>query len=211
MKKYIIIGVIALAFIIYVIIINSGSSDYIVIDNITYEETKAKTNLVKIDVKDKGIIIAELYPEIAPITVQNFKNLVENKFYDGLIFHRVIKDFVIQTGDPSGTGNGGSAQTIKGEFAQNGVKNTLSHTRGVLSMARRGGNPETAATMDSASSQFFIVHNTSTDLDGRYAGFGKVIHGIEVVDAVAEEKTNSNDKPLVNQVINSIRFVKEVK
>ena len=211
MKKYIIIGVIALAFIIYVIIINSGSSDYIVIDNITYEETKAKTNLVKIDVKDKGIIIAELYPEIAPITVQNFKNLVENKFYDGLIFHRVIKDFVIQTGDPSGTGNGGSTQTIKGEFAQNGVKNTLSHTRGVLSMARRGGNPETAATMDSASSQFFIVHNTSTDLDGRYAGFGKVIHGIEVVDAVAEEKTNSNDKPLVNQIINSIRFVKEVK
>ena len=211
MKKYIIIGVIALAFIIYVIIINSGSSDYIVIDNTTYEETKAKTNLVKIDVKDKGIIIAELYPEIAPITVQNFKNLVENKFYDGLIFHRVIKDFVIQTGDPSGTGNGGSTQTIKGEFAQNGVKNTLSHTRGVLSMARRGGNPETAATMDSASSQFFIVHNTSTDLDGRYAGFGKVIHGIEVVDAVAEEKTNSNDKPLVNQIINSIRFVKEVK
>ncbi len=211
MKKYIIIGVIALAFIIYVIIINSGSSDYIVIDNITYEETKAKTNLVKIDVKDKGIIIAELYPEIAPITVQNFKNLVENKFYDGLIFHRVIKDFVIQTGDPSGTGNGGSTQTIKGEFAQNGVKNTLSHTRGVLSMARRGGNPETADTMNSASSQFFIVHNTSTDLDGRYAGFGKVIHGIEVVDAVAEEKTNSNDKPLVNQVINSIRFVKEVK
>ena len=211
MKKYIIIGVIALAFIIYVIIINSGSSDYIVIDNVTYEETKAKTNLVKIDVKDKGIIIAELYPEIAPITVQNFKNLVENKFYDGLIFHRVIKDFVIQTGDPSGTGNGGSTQTIKGEFAQNGVKNTLSHTRGVLSMARRGGNPETAATMDSASSQFFIVHNTSTDLDGRYAGFGKVIHGIEVVDAVAEEKTNSNDKPLVNQIINSIRFVKEVK
>ena len=211
MKKYIIIGVIALAFIIYVIIINSGSSDYIVIDNVTYEETKAKTNLVKIDVKDKGIIIAELYPEIAPITVQNFKNLVENKFYDGLIFHRVIKDFVIQTGDPSGTGNGGSTQTIKGEFAQNGVKNTLSHTRGVLSMARRGGNPETADTMDSASSQFFIVHNTSTDLDGRYAGFGKVIHGIEVVDAVAEEKTNSNDKPLVNQIINSIRFVKEVK
>ena len=165
--------------------------------------------VVTITMEDGGVIKAELYPEIAPITVKNFKKLVANKFYDGLTFHRVIKDFMIQTGDPTATGSGGSNETIKGEFKINGVENNLSHTRGILSMARAGATPETEATMNSASSQFFIVHKDSDFLDGNYAAFGKVIHGIEVVDKVAEVSTNENDKPLVNQVMNSIRFVKE--
>ena len=178
-----------------------------VIENKKYIESKEETNLVKIDVKDKGIIIAELYPEVAPITVENFKKLVNDKFYDGLIFHRIIKDFMIQTGDPLGTGTGGSDETIKGEFSENGVENNLSHTRGVLSMARQGDNPDTEETMNSASSQFFIVHKDATYLDGKYASFGKVINGMSVVDELANSKTDSNDKPLNVKKITSIRFV----
>lgn len=155
-------------------------------------------------------MIAQLYPEIAPITVKNFKKLVSEKFYDGLIFHRVIKDFMIQGGDPLGTGAGGSDEEIKGEFAINGVENNLSHTRGVLSMARRGSNPETEETMNSASSQFFIMHADYTGLDGSYAAFGKVLNGLDIVDKIATTQTDSNDKPITDQVITSIRFVKPV-
>ena len=172
-----------------------------------YIESDKETNLIKIDVKDKGIIIAELYPDTAPNTVENFKKLIKDKFYDGLIFHRIIKDFMIQTGDPLGTGIGGSDETIKGEFSENGVENNLSHVRGVLSMARRGSDPETEETMNSASSQFFIVHKDSTYLDGKYASFGKVIEGMDVVDSLANSQTDDNDKPLNDKVINSIRFV----
>lgn len=172
-----------------------------------YIESDKETNLIKIDVKDKGIIIAELYPDTAPITVENFKKLINEKFYDGLIFHRIIKDFMIQTGDPLGTGIGGSEETIKGEFSENGVENNLSHVRGVLSMARRGSDPETEETMNSASSQFFIVHKDSTYLDGKYASFGKVIEGMDVVDSLANSQTDDNDKPLNDKIINSIRFV----
>lgn len=176
-----------------------------------YIEVEKETNLVKIDVKGYGIMIAELYPEIAPITVKNFKKLISKKFYDGLTFHRVIADFMIQTGDPTATGTGGSDEEIKGEFSLNGVKNDLSHERGVLSMARRGANPDTEETMNSASSQFFIVHKDSDFLDGNYAAFGKLIHGYDVLDKVASVSTDENDKPLKTQVINSIRFVDNYK
>ena len=138
-------------------------------------------NIVEIDIQDYGKIVIELYPDMAPITVKNFKKLVSEEYYDGLIFHRVIKDFMIQTGDPTGTGTGGSEETIKGEFLANGFNNRLSHTRGVVSMARKGANPETSATLNSASSQFFIVQKDSTYLDGKYAAFGKVVSGIEIV------------------------------
>lgn len=163
-------------------------------------------NIVEIDVQDYGKIVIELYPNIAPRTVKNFKNLVEEKFYDGVIFHRVIYDFMIQTGDPTGTGFGGSEKKIKGEFDINGIKNNLSHTRGVVSMARAGANPETEQTMNSASSQFFIVQADSTHLDGKYAAFGKVISGMDVVDKIAVVETDENDKPLEDIVINTIRF-----
>lgn len=171
-----------------------------VINKVKYKEANKITNYVKMDTT-KGIILIELYPEIAPITVENFQNLVNEKFYDGLIFHRVIKDFMIQGGDPEGTGFGGSDKTIKGEFKNNGVENNLSHTRGVISMARN------SISMDSASSQFFIVHKDSTFLDGDYAAFGKVIAGLDVVDKIASIQVDSNDKPVVDQKIKSIRFV----
>lgn len=171
------------------------------IENISYEETNEITNYVKLETT-KGIILVELYPNVAPITVENFQNLVNEKFYDGLIFHRVIKDFMIQGGDPEGTGLGGSSKTIKGEFKNNGVNNDLSHTRGVISMARN------SISMDSASSQFFIVQKDSTYLDGDYAAFGKVIAGMDVVDKIASVNVDSNDKPTSIQKIKSIRFIK---
>ncbi len=165
-----------------------------------YRETESRTNTVKIEMEDGGVILAELYPEIAPITVENFKDLVEAKFYDGLIFHRVVKNFMIQGGDPTGTGSGGSANKIKGEFAANGVNNTLKHERGVLSMAR-------AKDYNSASSQFFICHVDYPSLNGSYAAFGKVISGMEVVDRIASVQTDMYDRPLTEQKIHSIRFV----
>lgn len=183
---------------------------YYEINNKKYIESEEETNLIKIDVNNYGIIIAELYPNVAPITVKNFKKLVSKSYYDGLIFHRVIKDFMIQTGDPSGTGTGGSDETIKGEFSENGVENTLSHKRGVLSMARKGSDPETEETYNSGSSQFFIVHQDSTFLDGKYAAFGMVIDGIEIVDKIASVDTNSLDKPVNKVIINSIKFVEDV-
>lgn len=140
---------------------------------------------------------AELYPEIAPNTVSNFISLIEDGFYDGLIFHRVIKNFMIQGGDPQGTGMGGPGYSIKGEFNHNGFKNDLKHERGVLSMAR-------SFMPDSAGSQFFIMHKDSPHLDGEYAGFGKVIEGIEVIDKIAETKTNRSDKPKKDQKIEKI-------
>ena len=170
------------------------------------EETTAasgetgETIMVQIEMDNGGIIKLELYPDIAPITVANFEKLVKEGFYDGLIFHRVIKNFMIQGGDPTGTGMGGAKETIKGEFASNGVTNTLSHTRGVISMAR-------SQKKDSASSQFFICHADAKYLDGDYAAFGKVIEGMDVVDEIAGVKTNFNDKPLVDVVMKSVTIV----
>lgn len=146
-------------------------------------------------------LVVELYPEYAPITVANFLELVEKNFYDGLIFHRVIENFMIQGGDPTGTGSGGSDKEIKGEFSSNGVKNTLKHTEGVISMAR-SNNP------NSASSQFFIMHKTCPHLDGSYAAFGKVIKGQEIVDKIATTKTDSFDRPKAEQKIKTIKLIK---
>lgn len=150
--------------------------------------------IVTIKIKGMGDIKAELYPDVAPITVENFVKLAGSGFYNGLTFHRIISGFMIQGGDPEGTGMGGPGYSIKGEFASNGVPNSLNHTRGVLSMAR-SMNP------DSAGSQFFIMHKDAPYLDGQYAAFGKVIEGIEVVDQVASVKTDYNDKPLEPVVI----------
>jgi len=137
---------------------------------------------------ETGVIKAELYPEIAPNSVNNFISLIKKGFYDGLIFHRVISGFMIQGGCPDGTGMGGPGYSIPGEFSANGFKNDLKHDRGVLSMAR-------AMSPDSAGSQFFLMHETSPHLDGQYAAFGKVIEGMEVVDAIAGTKTDYNDRP----------------
>ncbi len=170
-------------------------------DTVSFKETTEETNFVKIEMVGGGIIIVELYPDVAPITVKNFKKLVNKSFYNGLIFHRVIENFVIQGGDPTGTGYYGSDETIKGEFGINGVTNNLSHTAGVISMAR-GEEP------DSASSQFFICHgDCSGSLDGRYAGFGKVIAGMDTVNKIATTKTDSKDRPVEEQRISSIKFV----
>jgi len=139
----------------------------------------------------------ELYPEIAPISCENFEKLVKSGFYDGLTFHRVIPGFMIQGGCPKGNGTGGPGWQIKGEFAANGVKNDLKHTRGVLSMAR-------SMMPDSAGSQFFIMHEDAPHLDGNYAAFGKVIEGIEVVDEIAETATDYNDKPTTPQVMKKV-------
>ena len=163
----------------------------------------AKKTTVTITMKNGGVMKGVLYPEIAPITVENFKSLADRHFYDGLIFHRVIPGFMIQGGDPEGTGRGGPGHTIKGEFAQNGVKNDLRHTRGVLSMAR-------AMNPDSAGSQFFIMHADAPHLDGAYAAFGRIEEGLEVIDEVAKVRTDWNDRPLEPQVIGSI-VVEEVE
>ena len=157
----------------------------------------AKNPIVTITMKSGDVIRLELYPEVAPESVNNFVTLVNKKFYDGLIFHRVIKGFMIQGGCPDGTGMGGPGYSIKGEFAQNGFDNTLKHTEGVLSMAR-------AMHPDSAGSQFFIMHKTSPHLDGGYAAFGKVIEGMEVVNKIAETRTDYSDRPLEPQVMESI-------
>ena len=151
---------------------------------------------------DGGIIKLELDKNAAPITVENFVSLAKAGFYDGLIFHRVIKDFMIQGGDPTGTGMGGSEKNIKGEFAMNGVPNPISHVRGVISMAR-SNNP------NSASSQFFIVHKDAKYLDGSYAAFGKVVEGIDVVDRIASVRTNMMDKPLDEQKIKTITVIED--
>ena len=154
--------------------------------------------VVTIEMENGKIIKAELYPEKAPNTVNNFISLVNSGFYDGVIFHRVISGFMIQGGDPAGVGTGGPGYTIKGEFALNGFKkNDLKHTRGVLSMAR-------AMHPNSAGSQFFIMHQNSSHLDGQYAAFGKVIEGIEAVDEIASVKTDWNDKPQIAQTMKKV-------
>ena len=153
--------------------------------------------IVTIEMENGGVMKAELYPEIAPNTVNNFISLVKKGFYDGLIFHRVISGFMIQGGDPKGIGVGGPGYGIKGEFLQNGFKNELKHSRGVLSMAR-SGNP------NSAGSQFFIMHEDSPHLDGGYAAFGKVIEGIEAVDRICDVRTDWNDKPRIPQVMKKV-------
>ena len=154
--------------------------------------------IVTIEMENGGVIKAELYPEIAPNTVNNFISLIKSGFYDGVIFHRVIPGFMIQGGDPQGTGMGGPGYCIRGEFSANGFKNDLKHTRGVLSMAR-------TMIPDTAGSQFFIMHKDSPHLDNQYAAFGRVIEGIEAVDHVAAVSTDANDRPAEDQVIKSIR------
>ena len=155
---------------------------------------------IRITMQNDKVMEAELYKEYAPITVENFLDLVKQHFYDGLIFHRVISGFMIQGGDPTGTGMSGSEKNIKGEFISNGVVNTLKHERGVLSMAR-------AMDPNSASSQFFIMHQDAPHLDGNYAAFGKITKGIEVVDEIASVETDYRDKPLVEQKIKTIEII----
>lgn len=153
--------------------------------------------IVTITMENGDVMKAELYPDIAPNTVNNFISLIKKGFYDGVIFHRVIKGFMIQGGDPQGIGIGGPGYSIKGEFSQNGFKNDLKHTPGVLSMAR-------SMMPNSAGSQFFIMHETSPHLDGSYAAFGKVIEGLEIVDKIANVPTDYSDKPRVEQKMKTV-------
>lgn len=155
---------------------------------------------IKIVMENGKQMEAELYPDVAPITVDNFVSLIKENFFDGIIFHRVIPGFMIQGGDPTGTVMGGSEKEIKGEFLANGVVNNLKHTRGVLSMAR-------TQDPNSASSQFFIMHEDAPHLDGQYAAFGKVTKGIEVVDEIASVQTDYRDKPLTPQRIKTIELI----
>lgn len=153
--------------------------------------------IVTITMSDGGVMKAELYPEIAPNTVNNFISLAKSGFYNGIIFHRVIEGFMIQGGDPTGTGMGGPGYSIKGEFSANGFKNDLKHSRGVLSMAR-------SARPNSAGSQFFIMHDNAPHLDGQYAAFGKLTEGYDVLDSIAETRTDYSDRPYDEQRIKSM-------
>ncbi len=156
-----------------------------------------KNPIVTITMQDGSVIKAELYPEIAPNTVNNFISLINHNFYDGVIFHRVIKGFMLQGGDPEGSGMGGPGYSIKGEFSQNGFENNLLHTEGVLSMAR-------TQIPDSAGSQFFIMHKNAPHLDGAYAAFGKVTEGMDVVNKIAETETDWMDRPTTDQVMETV-------
>ena len=167
-------------------------------ENTEEDTTVGEYPIATITMKDGGVMKLELYPDVAPNTVKNFISLANSGFYDGLIFHRVIANFMIQGGDPKGNGTGGPGYSIKGEFTDNGFENNLKHTRGVISMAR-------AYNPDSAGSQFFIMHVDYPYLDGQYASFGKLIEGFTVLDQIAAVKTNSNDKPITDVVIESIR------
>lgn len=157
----------------------------------------AQNPIVTITMENGDVMKAELYPEIAPNTVNNFISLIKKGYYDGIIFHRVINGFMIQGGCPQGTGMGGPGYSIRGEFNQNGFKNDLKHTPGVLSMAR-------TMMPNSAGSQFFIMHKTSPHLDGAYAGFGKITEGLDIVDKIATTRTNYSDRPLEDQRIQSM-------
>lgn len=156
-----------------------------------------KNPIVTIEMENGDVMKAELYPQVAPNTVNNFISLIQKGYYDGVIFHRVIRGFMIQGGDPQGTGVGGPGYSIKGEFSMNGFENNLLHTPGVLSMAR-------TMMPDSAGSQFFIMHQTSPHLDGQYAAFGKVIEGMDVVNKIAETATDYMDKPLETQMMKKV-------
>lgn len=186
-----------------IVLLITGCNNPFVRKNQKEDYLTGKINVL-ITVKDYGNIRLELDADNSPITVTNFINLVNKKFYDGLTFHRIIKGFMIQGGDPNHNGTGGSDKTIKGEFSENGITNNISHKRGVISMARSND-------MNSASSQFFIVHEDSTFLDGKYAAFGKVLEGMDVVDKIAETVKTTDDNGTVefeNQpVIESIRVV----
>ena len=157
----------------------------------------AQNPIVTIEMENGDIMKAELYPEIAQNTLNNFISLINKGYYDGIIFHRVIKQFMIQGGDPEGTGVGGPGYSIKGEFSQNGFENNLKHTKGVLSMAR-------TMMPDSAGSQFFIMHETSPHLDGQYAAFGKVIEGVDIIDKIASVATDYMDKPLETKMMKKV-------
>lgn len=157
----------------------------------------AQNPIVTFTMENGDVIKAELYPDIAPVSVNNFISLIQKNFYDGLIFHRVIRGFMIQGGDPEGSGMGGPGYSIRGEFAQNGYPNDLKHTAGVLSMAR-------SMHPNSAGSQFFIMHADSPHLDGAYAAFGKVIEGIENVNKIAETATDYSDRPLEDQIMKTV-------
>ncbi len=157
----------------------------------------AQNPVVTFTMESGDVMKAELYPEIAPTSVNNFISLIQKNFYDGLIFHRVIRGFMIQGGDPEGTGCGGPGYSIKGEFSQNGFRNDLKHTEGVLSMAR-------SMMPDSAGSQFFIMHKNSPHLDGAYAAFGKITEGMDVVNKIAETATDYNDRPLEDQRMKTV-------
>lgn len=157
----------------------------------------AQNPVITIEMEDGGIIRAELYPDTAPNTVRNFLSLVQKGFYNGLIFHRVIEDFMIQGGCPEGSGMGGPGYSIKGEFKQNGFENDLKHTEGVLSMAR-------SMQPDSAGSQFFIMHKAAPHLDGAYAAFGKVTEGMDIVNKIADTDTDFRDRPITDQKIATV-------
>ena len=161
------------------------------------EKIMAQNPIVTITMENGDVMKAELYPEIAPNTVNNFISLINHNFYDGVIFHRVIRGFMLQGGDPDGNGTGGPGYEIKGEFSSNGFKNDLKHTPGVLSMAR-------TMIPDSAGSQFFIMHKDAPHLDGEYAAFGKIIEGMDVVNKIAEMPTDYSDRPLEDQVMKTV-------
>lgn len=174
------------------------------IEGYTFKVTDKKTDRVKIEMEDGQVILIVLSNKYTPKTIENFKKLVSEGFYDGLTFHRISKGFVIQTGDPTGTGLGGTTEMIKGEFSSNNVENNLSHVRGVVSMARKSWDP------DSASSQFFICQNDAPSLDGDYASFGKVFAGMDVVDEIASVEVNG-ETPINPPVIKSIKFIEMIK
>ncbi len=174
----------------------------------TFDVTEKEKVNIKIELTDGSVMTAELYPDVAPITVQNFVDLCTSGFYDGLIFHRIIRDFMIQGGDPNGNGKGGSGKKIKGEFSANGFENDLKHTKGVLSMARRGKDAAGNMNYDTATSQFFIVTAKSyPSLDGQYAAFGKLTSGYDVLARLNNVLTDENDKPISDIVIKYIRVV----
>lgn len=188
----------------------TGSNEKISLNDHEVSTMSGKENVIgdivhaRIEMENGGVIKLELYHNIAPITVENFVKLAESGFYDGLIFHRVISGFMIQGGDPNGNGTGGPGYTIKGEFTANGVNNNIKHERGVISMARKGHPYYDDQYYDTAGSQFFIMHKDYPSLDGKYAAFGKVIEGIEVVDEIASVQTDANDKPIKDQKIKKI-------
>lgn len=200
-KNIIIIGLV-LVVIAIIFIIGGSTKEKGEWEKLNQKENLKGTHNIEIVIKDYGTIKAELYADIAPITVTNFLKLVNENFYDGLTFHRVVSGFMIQGGDPSHNGTGGSSETIKGEFSSNGVENSLSHTRGTLSMAR-SNNP------NSASSQFFIMHKDYQGLDGNYAAFGRVTEGIEIVDEICKntpveedgESVSFENQPVIEKII----------
>ena len=205
MKKFFCI-VLALILLSLSLVSCTSKEEKALLEVVSYSEEI--TNYVVIEVDKFGYIVVELYPDVAPETVENFQSLVDEGFYDGLIFHRVIKGFMIQGGDPDGNGTGGSDENIKGEFSDNGFENNLSHKRGVVSMARQGhSNPTLDAQFhNSASSQFFICQKAYDYGNGDYAAFGFAAYGMDVVDKIARVRTNANDKPYVNVVMESVEF-----